>query len=125
MTRFQYNRQKLWKSTNPVAQLLHYRLLKWNNETHHYAFAAVYTKEKLKKTYGYGQANYTVSLTRAPQAGQYTPVHQFWKKMIGIPYSPVKWRDNREKVDKILTAQISTYGLGEFGFDVTGWKPGF
>ena len=29
-------------------------------------------------------------LTRAPQAGQYMPIHQFWKKsLIGIP-NPVK-----------------------------------
>ena len=43
-------------------------------------------------------------ITRVPQVGQYMPVHHFitWKKvLIGIFNSPFKWRDNREKVDKI------------------------
>ena len=32
---------------------------------------------------------------RAPHAGNYTPVHRFWKKI--ILYSFVKWKDNRAK----------------------------
>ena len=41
------------------------------------------------------------------------------KNIIGIPYSPVKSRDNRTKVDKILftfchSVQISTYCVEEW-----------
>ena len=51
------------------------------------------------------------------------------KKLIGIPYSPVKWRDNRAKVDKILFILALQYKslhivLGSGGFDETKWKPG-
>ena len=41
-------------------------------------------------------------LTRAPQAGQYTHVHQFRKKNNMNPLQPIKWRDKMAKVDKIL-----------------------
>lgn len=39
---------------------------------------------------------------RAPQPGQTKPVHQFRKSLIEISYQPVKWRDNRAKLDKFL-----------------------
>ena len=45
-------------------------------------------------------------ITRASQAGQYMPIHYLiiWKKVLtGILNSPVQWRDNRVKVDKILS----------------------
>ena len=51
------------------------------------------------------------------------------KILIGIPYSPVKWRDNRAKVDKILFILSIQYKslhmvLGSGDSDETGWKPG-
>ena len=72
-------------------------------------------------------------ITRASQAGQYMPIHHFiiWKQVLkGILNSPVKWRDNRVKVDKILSILAILYykslhmALDSGGPDKTGCKPG-
>ena len=74
----------------------------------------------------YQKIHCNITLTRASQAGKYTPDHQFWEKMIGIP-SPIKWNCNRANVDKIFlfshSVKISTYGIGGEGSDEIGWKP--
>ena len=54
---------------------------------------------------------------------------RFGTNLRGIPYSPVKWRDNSAKVDKILFGLAILYKslhivLGNGGSDETGWNPG-
>ena len=51
------------------------------------------------------------------------------KKIIGTPYSLVKWRDNRAKLDKVLFILAILYkslhmGLRSGDSDKTGWKQG-
>ena len=58
------------------------------------------------------------------------PIYQFWKKKFNRNhYSPVQWRDNRAKVDKILFVLVMLYKslhmvLVSGGSDNTDWKPG-
>ena len=61
--------------------------------------------------------------------GNIRPFTGFGKKIIGLPYRPVKWRDNRTKVDVILFILAILYTslhmmLGSGGSDERGWTPG-
>ena len=69
---------------------------------------------------------------RAQHVGQYILFTNFGKKKLSteISYSPVKLKDNRAEVDKILFNLAILYKnlhmvLGSGGSDQRGWKPEF